>query len=228
MSNSKELVTLVVMMFLLVILICSSVTKFEVFARPPATATSCVVVKPTAPGAVYAERCCDTTTYFNSLGQPTHSSTDCQVCQYSGGGSLVDCSTVFNTGNTGGFNHVPPPTNALPTSSISPTGNNTSIPPALSITKEHNLGSPKGFSSPAQKQQPTTNTCPDGSQPDANGNCPTSPPPTATNQQVTPPTTTTTSSHHHHKGSNNLQGQEPMPTTTGTTETKKGKVPKTH
>jgi hypothetical protein len=58
-----------------------------------------------------------------------------------------------------------------------------------------------------QQQQPTTTTlCPDGSQPDANGNCPSS----NSLQQIAPP-----SSEHHHKGSNSLLGgQETSSTTT--------------
>jgi hypothetical protein len=87
MADSRALVLVVAISFLFVILVYGSVVNFEVFARQrsPVTATSCVQVKPDKPGAVYAERCCDTTTFFDSLGRPTHSSTSCQTCQWAGG-----------------------------------------------------------------------------------------------------------------------------------------------
>jgi hypothetical protein len=185
MSTSKEAATLVVITFLVVILIYSSVAKFEVFARPrsPVTATNCVVVKPDKPGAVYAERCCDTTTHFNDQGQVTFSETLCQVCQYAGGGSKIDCSSV---------SHPPPITGGLnPPPSV---GAEQPPPPPAST-----LRPPPSTSS---EQPPTTATCPDGSAPDANGNCPTS----TTNQQIAPPSSTSTEQHHN-KGSNLLGGQ---------------------
>jgi hypothetical protein len=102
-------------------------------------------VKPDKPGAVYAERCCDTTTYFNDAGQPAFSQTFCQVCQYSGGGGLVDCTTVNKSGNPGGLN--PPPSAGLlnkePTSTAP--GNNTGVLPPGSIIKIP-LGSINTFS----------------------------------------------------------------------------------
>jgi hypothetical protein len=54
-----------------------------------------------------------------------------------------------------------------------------------------------------EQQQPTTKICPDGSQPDANGNCPTG---TTNNQQVSPPSL----QHHKH---NNLPGGQELTTT---------------
>ncbi|HZI71570.1 MAG TPA: hypothetical protein VFD60_10475 [Nitrososphaeraceae archaeon] len=206
MSSSKEVVTLVVMMFLLVILIYSSVAKFDAFAKPKRNFSDILCTKNPAPnpgGINYS--CC----YFTNLlpdGKPGQQSQEyCADCQLKPDSSYAcgDYHQVFRTTeNPPLVGPAQPPSTALPPSGA------TSPPPV----------SP----SPTKQQTLTTNTCPDGSQPDANGNCPTSPPPTATNQQVTPPTTTT-SSHHHHKGSSNLQGQEPTPTTT----TKKVKVPKT-
>jgi hypothetical protein len=198
MLSRKEAGILVFVTLLFVILIYGSVAKFEVFARPrpPATATNCVVVKPTKAGAVYAERCCDTTTNFNNAGQPIFSSTACQVCQYSGGGSLIDCSTVFNAAPGGlnppqsaGAEQLPPP------------------PPPPAST----LGPPPSTSS--NEQPATTPTCPDGSTPDANGNCP-----NTTIQQLAPPQGSETSnnnlqSEHHHKGTNLLGGESTTPTT---------------
>jgi hypothetical protein len=56
-----------------------------------------------------------------------------------------------------------------------------------------------------QQQQPITMICPDGSQPDANGNCPTST--TTNNQQLAPPSSTP-SEQHHHKGKNLSGGRQ--------------------
>ena len=95
--------------------------------------------------------------------------------------------------NTGGINNgqtFPPNRlgNALPPS------NNTGAPPALSVTKEHNLASPKILNS----QQPTI--CPNGLAPDTNGNCP----PTPNTNQLggSASNNNNPTSGHHHKGSN--------------------------
>jgi hypothetical protein len=166
-------------------LIYSSVTNFDVFARrKPVTATNCVQVKPDKPGAVYAERCCDTTTYFNDAGQPAFSQTVCQVCQYSGGGSLVDCTTVMKPGNPGGLNPLPsagaeqPPPGSNNTSTLPP-GGIIKVPPgatnALGPTGNNTALVPPGV------VKPTGNTT-----------------------NATPPTTLLakqpSSGHHHHKG----------------------------
>jgi hypothetical protein len=129
---------LIVISFLFVILIYSSVVKFDASARQrlPATATSCVAVKPDTthyPNSVAAERCCDTTTYFNSAGLPTHSSTSCQTCQYSGGGGRIDCtSNSYGAPSPGGVkppqsvgNAQPPPPPPPPTNVLPPGNNNT-------------------------------------------------------------------------------------------------------
>jgi hypothetical protein len=59
---------------------------------------------------------------------------------------------------------------------------------------------PGTIEQPPTNVAPSTKTCPDGSAPDANGNCP---PPT-TNQQVAPPQNLASNNpqpeHHHHKG----------------------------
>jgi hypothetical protein len=57
--------------------------------------------------------------------------------------------------------------------------------PALGITKEHNLASPKIYNPPSSQQQMT---CPDGSTPDANGKCRTNSS-TITNQTAIPAAT---------------------------------------
>ena len=59
---------------------------------------------------------------------------------------------------------------------------------------------------PTSEKIPATTTCPDGSQPDANGNCPSSTT-TTNNQQLVPPSSTP-SEQHHHKGKNLLSGGE--------------------
>ena len=129
----SKVAVLVVVSFLLVILIYSSVVNLGAFARKPVTATSCVVVKPTKSNAVYAERCCDTTTYFDNAGRPTHSATECQVCQYSGGGGLVDCTTEYNTVHPAG--PLPPPSAGTEQPPGSPGNNNTNTLLPGSINK---------------------------------------------------------------------------------------------
>ncbi|HJT46547.1 MAG TPA: hypothetical protein VJ729_00075 [Nitrososphaeraceae archaeon] len=67
-----------------------------------------------------------------------------------------------------------------------------------------------------QLQQSTTAVCPDGSQPDANGKCPSSTTSTANNQQqLSLPSSTTPSEQHHHKGKNLSEGGQESTTKKG-------------
>jgi hypothetical protein len=287
MTSSKNAVVLVVISFLLVILIYSSVAKFDVFAKPRKTSITCTSTNTSSTD--YTEKCC-WYEWNDDPNQFTGAVHMCQVCEHVGdyavycdppyAGSRTAAPPVSglppsagsaqppsgnNTGgitngqtgppnrlgtffpstnNSGGItngqmglpsrlgNALPPVNNAStsfnprstiktpPTSTFSPatTGNvanpgnnnnNTSTPPALSITKEHNLASPKLYSPPSQKQQTSTTTCPNGLLSDANGNCPSTPNTSSTNQQggLTSNNNNNPTSGHH-KGSN-------QPTQTG-------------
>lgn len=124
---NRKFLYLVILTFLFVTVICSSVQS-EVFAakpRAPVTASNCVSVKPTKSGAVYAERCCDTTTFFNGAGQVTHSSTQCQTCQWAGGGTLIDCTSDYGA-PPGSVTPIPKPgseSNVLPPSTSEQSNN---------------------------------------------------------------------------------------------------------
>jgi hypothetical protein len=223
-SSNKQAITLGVITFLLVILICSSVAKFEVFARPPATARSCTPLKPTA-GMDSAERCCYTTTFFDFYGRPTESDTACEVCEYGNDGSQ-ECTTFWHhLSNAPPFspsNSITPPPPTTNTLQPSTGGllNKAPQPPTSTFNAPITSGNPSNqqqsrqqLQAPPQQQQPTTTTCPDGSQPDANGNCPSNSTTTTNNQQISPPTTST---EHHHKGSNLLGGGQELTTKKGT------------
>jgi hypothetical protein len=148
-------------------------------------------------------KCCQT--------NPDGKSAWCTTCDKTNPPS--NCSPRFLEGTPNTSTPPPPPNNVLPVSppafsnalpppstSSTPTGNNSSIPPALSITKEHNLASTKVYGPPSQQQQ---TTCPDGSAPDANGNCP------PVTQGSSPSTDNTPSEHHQKsKGNDLLGGQE--------------------
>jgi hypothetical protein len=112
------------------------------------------------------------------------------------------CQTVGATGDwCTKCDNTNPPSNCGPrycvlnciSGSIGPVGTSKSTPPPP----------PNALQLPSQQQQ-TTKTCPNGSAPDANGNCPSS----NTLQQISPP-----SSEHHHKGTNNLLGGQESTTT---------------
>lgn len=128
---NRKFLFLVILTLLLVTVICSSVTKSQVFAakpRAPATAQNCVETKPTMKGAVVAERCCNTTTTFNAQGQAIFSDTSCNVCEYSGGGGLVGCHAIMGA-PPGGLTPIPKagsePSSVLPPPSTSEQSNNT-------------------------------------------------------------------------------------------------------
>ena len=163
MPTSKEATTLVVITFLVVILIYSSVAKFNASARPKNYNDILCTKNPSPnPGGINYS-CC----YFTNLlpdGKPGQQSHEyCADCQLKPDGSYAcgDYHEVFQTiGNPPSVGLAQPPSAALPPSSAT-------SPPSESPP-------------PTNQQPPTTATCPDGSAPDANGNCP---PPTTTNNQ---------------------------------------------
>jgi hypothetical protein len=178
MSSSKKTVVLVVIPFLLVMLICSLVSKPVVFADVKKGPIGCTPNK--NPGNVAKPgliTCCQTTT--DSEGIET---TKCTVCDDTQPPS--NCTKPFTPREGSG-----PPSNA---GTVQPPS--TPPPPSNAIPPPSVLPSPT-------KQQTLTTTCPNGLLPDANGNCPTST--TTTNQRggLTSNDNNNPTSEHH-KGSN--------------------------
>ncbi len=169
MPSSKEAVILVVITFLVVILIYSSVAKFGAFARSSIISTGCTKRDPTKTGATSAKECCWGVTVTDKSGRITDVYSLCQTCEYDSNGNKIDCRDTSPSRSTGGRStgnapptSVAPPTNVLP-------------PPSQTC--------PGGSALDANGNCPTTKTneqvapqqltkCPDGSAPDANGNCP--------------------------------------------------------
>jgi hypothetical protein len=203
MPTSKEATISIVISLLVIVLVFSSVA--DVLAKPRKPSITCRPV-PTMAGNFSKQQCCQSTKI-----SPGITLTYCTTCDNTNPPS--NCSDRYCVSGCAYANALTPlgnntkqrlPTNELPSSS----------PPALS-----NALPP----SSQQRQQTTTMaTCPDGSTPNANGNCPNTSHSTTTNQQASssPPPTTT---QHHHKGSNNLEGgQQPTSPTNN-----KGKAQKT-
>jgi hypothetical protein len=186
-SSRKEAVILAVILFMAVILIYSSVAKFDAFARSSTISTGCTKRDPTKPGATSAKECCwGVTVTDDKSGRITDVYSLCQTCEYDSNGNKIDCRDTSPLRNTG-LGNTPPPSVGTeqppsPTPPLHP------VPPPSAGTEQ-----------PSTLQ---TTTCPDGSAPGANSKCPTN---TTTNQQLAP---TSSPSQHHHKGSNMLGGQE--------------------
>lgn len=167
---------LVVASFLLIVLIYSSITEVDLFAKPPPKVTmTCYKSTPTAPGAASAETCCQ---YVSGM------SPYCSKCQYRADGSALSCINFYPSGlqrgspsagtalppslgtvlpssgnNTGlASNGQTGPPNHLGTVLPSVSNNNTGTPPALTVTKEHNTASPNALSSAGNTGNPNTNT----------------------------------------------------------------------
>jgi hypothetical protein len=181
MSTSR---ILVVISFLVVILIYSSVAKFDASAKPK-NYKDILCTKKSSPAQEAS-----ITLYFTNLlpdgkpGQQSHQY--CADCKLKPDSSYAcgDYHEVFRTiGNPPSVGLTQPPSAALPPSSAT-------YPPSESP-------------SPTNQQPPTTATCPGGSAPDANSNCPTS---TTTNNQQLAPSSSTLTEQNHHKGSNLLAG----------------------
>jgi hypothetical protein len=204
-SSKESAIVVVIISFLAIILIYSSVAKFNAFARNKIESGGCTTRDPTKPGATSAKECCWTVTDYDKSGRITDVYSLCQTCEYDSSGNKIDCRDTSPSRSTGLGNTLPPSAGFAQPPSTTPPPPSNALPPSSS----------SALPSQSKQQTTLTTTCPDGSARDANGNCPSS---TTTNQQVVP-------SQHHHKGSNNnLQGgQESTPTPT----TKKGKTPKT-
>jgi hypothetical protein len=228
MSSNKQAITLVVMIFLLIILIYSSVAKFDTYAKPKITDIQCTKKSGPNPGGIFYD-CCYWT--LNSKGQADHYY--CADCYKKPDGSYAcgDYNQQFLPVENG-TQLLPPgghlngnvtfsPSNSTtpplpPTNTLQPsTGgllNKAAPPPTFSApiitgNPSNQQQSRQQLQAPPQQQQQTTTTCPDGSLPDANGNCP--PRMTTNNQQLAPPSSSIPpEQQHHHKGSNLLGGQE--------------------
>jgi hypothetical protein len=200
MPSSKNAVVLVVISFILVILIYSSVAKFDVFARTKTEYTGCTKRDPTKSGATSAIECCWTNTEYGKSGRITAVYSTCQTCEYDANGNKIDCRNTSPSRSTGLGNPPQSVGSAQPPSTPLPPPPSNAIPP------------PSAFSSPT-KQQTLTTTCPDGSAPDANGNCP---PTTNTNQHGELTSNNNNPQQgHHHTGNNNHKGSK---TDQGTTQ----------
>jgi hypothetical protein len=157
--------------------------------------TTCIPCDPGLPGG--RDNCIPTSdwpppsTFKNNIGPGLGTATNRL------GNAPIPSGNATNSGNTG----IVGPLQQLPQTQQPP-----STPPSTPSS---------------QKQQTLTTTCPDGSAPDANGNCPTS----STNQQGGSTSNNNNPTPGHHKGSNN------QPTQTGggqqLTATKKHKGSKT-
>ena len=182
MLNNKEALILVILSFLLVILVYSSVAKFDTFARSSITSTGCTKRDPTKPGATSASECCWLVTNYQA-GKITNVYSLCQACEYDSNGNKIDCRDTSPSGRNVGAN---PET--LPGGGQSSIGPQQPPPPP-----------------PPSNALPPSTMCPDGSTPDANGNCPTS---TTTNNQQLAPSSSIPTEQHHHKGKNLSGGRQ--------------------
>jgi hypothetical protein len=189
MSTSKEAATLVVMSFLVVILIFSSLSysSFYVFARAKITYGPVDCTAKNQAGTIL--RCCQDQT--DQQGITITYCTDCTGVDSAG--NPINCGPRYAV--HGGSNT---PTIPIPP----PSAGAEQPPPPLTSPPSSTFRPPPSTSS---EQPPTTATCPDGSTRDASGQCP---PPTTTtnNQQLAPPSSKSTEQHHN-KGSNLLGGQ---------------------
>jgi hypothetical protein len=164
-----KVIVLAVASLLTVILIYSSITEFDVVAKPKHIDNLCRDATPTIKGAVKAEVCCQIINGQISV---------CIKCQYDandnsvgscinfyperqtpGGSSTLPPtfagSSLSSGNNTGGItNGQTGPPNHLGT--VPSSNNNTVTPPALTLTKEHNTASPSVPSS--ENSNPSTNT----------------------------------------------------------------------
>jgi hypothetical protein len=211
MSSNKEAITLVVITFLLVVLIYSSVAKFNAFGQY-GSYEHCTYTGqyPPVDDLSWSSTCCGYKNTDNSiLGKATPPIMVCQICK--GVGFQKQCfpphQRVIATLRPAEPQQPPPPPKppSAPLTALfntSPGASQFNAPLPTGGNTSNQQQSPQQQlqgTQQQQEQQPTTTTCPDGSTPDANGNCPSS----NTLQQIAPP-----SSEHHHKGSNNLLGGE--------------------
>src|SRR5919198_4195729 len=92
MPNSKETAILIIVSLLFVILIYSSVAKFDAFARSSISSNGCTKRDPTKPGATSAKECCwGVTVTDDKSGRITDVYSLCQTCEYDSNGNKIDC-----------------------------------------------------------------------------------------------------------------------------------------
>jgi hypothetical protein len=126
MSSSKEAAILAAISFIAVILIYSSVARFDAFARSKIESGGCTSRDPTKPGATSAKECCwGVTVTDDKSGRITDVYSLCQTCEYDSNGNKIDCRDTSTLRNTGTFR--PPPSAGAaaeqpPSSSTCPNG----------------------------------------------------------------------------------------------------------
>jgi hypothetical protein len=158
MLGAKEGAILVVVSFLFVILICSSVTKFNAVAlrKHFTTEDKCVSTNTGPNPTVRTFQCCHNE-WDEDNGVVSNQVTMCKDCYQRGDGEAI-CGDYY-----------------VSSSRQPPAGTNN--PPVAGAEQ------PPPPQPPKSVLPPSSITCPHGPTPDANGNCPTS----TTNQQIAPP-----------------------------------------
>jgi hypothetical protein len=147
MSSSKEAAILAVISFIAVILIYSSVAKFDAFARSKIESGGCTSRDPTKPGATSAKECCWTVTDYNQSGRITDVYSLCQTCEYGSNGNKIDCRDTSPLRSTGGIRYPPSSAGAEqpPSSSTCPNGSppdaNGKCPITTTVNPSQNLAS---------------------------------------------------------------------------------------
>jgi hypothetical protein len=179
---------LVLISLLVVALIFSSTSRFYVFGKSVVVNSQCH-----SSSDLKSKTCCYTN-YNAQNGAYFTTCIDCEISKVSGN---WECGKEYYV--------------ATPPSALSPPDNNTS-PPLSHPIPPPSAGAAQPPSSPPATPPsnallpPSTSqqtTCPDGSAPDANGNCPST---STTNQQIAPNQNLASNNlqpeQHHHKGSN--------------------------
>jgi hypothetical protein len=161
-AQHKEVVILVVVSFLLVMLIYSSVANFAFARKKISSVNTCYKSTPDKPSATSADICC---TMFYSNGKL--SSSLCQKCNYDSDGNKIDCRIYSTMAGPGSV--APPPSAGLLNARDTGTFNDTTTGNTTNLS---NAGNAVQQLQPQQQKLQTTTTCPNGSTPDAKGNCP--------------------------------------------------------
>lgn len=160
MTSSKKVAVLVVITFLLVVLVYSSVAKFDALARQKKPTSDITCNKKldlnTGKWDGSSYQCC----YWSLDSQGHAQNYFCADCSTAADGVSLACNDYHSVFTASGN-----PTNALPPS------NNTSTVPPESIFKMP-PGTTNVLPPPSLQEQQPPITCPDGSTPDANGVCP--------------------------------------------------------
>ncbi len=188
MTSRKNAVVLVVISFLVVFLIYSSVTKRDVFALPQKGPPACKVSQDIN-SRVFTKTCCWYEWDADQNGKLVSFKHFCQDCRWDafndyGCGNPYEPRQLAGTGGP---------------ISVGPTQPSSTPPPPSNETHANNQPGHIGT------KQSLTTTCPNGSAPDADGFCPTAPTFTTNHQGgLTSNNNDNTNSHqgHHHKGIN--------------------------